>query len=177
MSPDPRLRIHGRSGRYPTTYPPRETGPWPASTAARRDGERLVGTVAGVVCTFLYILSDPARLKWFAMDRPVRPRFSGLDRARRGDGWERLCGSASAPFQRLCRARRPSATVCGGRAAWSCYAGSHECVSCRLNPIFHTQSSPSRPIRYCGDRAFLAGICTERRGSWNTNWPREVANA
>ena len=25
----------------------------------------------GVVCVLFYILSDPARLKWFASDRPV----------------------------------------------------------------------------------------------------------
>lgn len=29
----------------------------------------------GVVPDFLYILSDPARLKWFAPDRPGCPRF------------------------------------------------------------------------------------------------------
>jgi hypothetical protein len=75
--------------------------------------------------SFIYCLTPPGSSgsPRIASDRlgspgsPVPRRFSPPRRTCRQWGRERLCGSAGAPFQRLCRAHPPTKTGCGGHAA------------------------------------------------------------
>ncbi len=156
------LRIIGRSGPALSHRSAVENGT--VANICRLTARPLGSATGWCASSFIYCLTPPGSsgspriVRSVPFFRPYfRPLFPGSGHACREGGPQRLCGSAGAPFQRLCRAHRPTKTGCGGHAAWICYAGSHECVSCRSSPNFHTQSPAPRPIPYCGGREFLDG--------------------